>query len=130
VVTPPHADLERTGRIDCDPEHTSLVLRAEPLPLERAPTVEDLNPRVLTVGDEHVTARPEREPVRVAELGLSRPFFAPLVQESAVSIEARDAAVHVAVRHVKRSVRPNGDVGGLNEMRAVPRPHSRLSMRE
>src|SRR4029077_11049622 len=111
-------------------EAASLFLPPEPLALERPAGIEDLNPRVLAVRHQHVTTRAECEPVRVAEFAGAGAFFSPLVQESAVSIEERDAAVHVAVSHVERSVRTDGDVGGLIEMRRIPPADPRLSQRE
>src|SRR5262245_43478265 len=78
VVCPAYADVNRAICPDRDREHTPDLLRAKPLALEHAVAIEDLNPRVLAVGDEHVAALPERQPVRVAELARPGAFLAPL----------------------------------------------------
>ena len=69
----------------------------------------------------------EAQAVRVAELTVPVALLAPLLHPLASAIEQCDAAVHVAVRHVKRSVRANRNVGGLIEMRRIPFADTRLA---
>ena len=97
------------------------VLCASPLPLELANPVEQLKARVFAVGDQDVgTAGHEHEPVRITKLTLARSLLTPFLQPLSVAVEERDAAVHIAVRDIKGSVRTDGNVGGLIEMRGIP----------
>ena len=47
-----------------------------------------------------------------------------------IPVEDGDAAVHVAVGHIESTIRADGNVGRLVEMRNVPRSDARLSQRE
>jgi hypothetical protein len=68
--------------------------------------------------------------VRVAEFARPATFLPPLASFFPILVEDGDAAVHVAVGHVKRAVGANRNVGRLVEMRGVPRADARLSQRK
>src|SRR5580704_10230605 len=58
--------------------------------------------------------------MRITELTFARSLLPPFLQPFPVAVEERDAAVYVAVRNIKGSVRTDGNVGGLIEMGRIP----------
>src|SRR5213593_1946606 len=82
--------------------------------LERAGVVEDLNPLVVLIGDEHVALRVDRDRVRDVELARLQSSRPPRRDEPAVLVELRDSRVAVPIgdedvsgyvpRHIARPV--------------------------
>src|SRR5262249_6300875 len=134
VIGAANSDVERAlgiGGYAKGPTCRIRVFGASPLPFELACAVEQLQARVFAIGDEHVrTSGHEYQPVGIAEFSLAGPLLTPFLQPFSVGVEDRNTAVHIAVRNIERSVRTDGNVGGLVEVRGIPRSDPRFAERE
>ena len=84
-------DIQRVGLlVDV---HPARAAELEPLGDELPVLIEDLNAVVLTIADEHASARIDGERVRDIELARAHAFLAPRLEELSVLVELHDARV-------------------------------------
>src|SRR5262245_18772437 len=100
VIVAADTDIDRACVVDDNGEDAAAVFGAQPVANEALVAVENLDARVLVIGDQQIAVRRKRQAVRIVELGRAGPAFPPFAQKAAARIEERDAAVHVAVADV------------------------------